>query len=175
MSRRAAADRFGVAVATLIRWVRAWRCNESVCVKPRGGDLGSHRVEAYRASILAAIDAGGHHTDGAGRYAPRAAWRVVCAQRLAFIDETGASTKMARRDGRARRGPRCRAPIPDGHWQTTTFTGALRLGGMTAPMVLDGPMNGVAERRGISSPCRLGADTYAHAWRHRRDGQFAGT
>ena len=65
-------------------------------------------------------------------------------QHLVFIDETGASTKMARRYGRARRGQRCRAPIPHGHWKTTTFTGALRLGGMTAPMVLDGPMNGVA-------------------------------
>jgi transposase len=37
-----------------------------------------------------------------------------------------------------------RAPIPHGHWKTTTFTGALRLSGMTAPMVLDGPMNGAA-------------------------------
>ena len=63
---------------------------------------------------------------------------------LVFIDETGASTKMARLRGRARRGQRCRAPIPHGHWKTTTFTGALRLSGMTAPMVLDGPMNGAA-------------------------------
>jgi transposase len=51
---------------------------------------------------------------------------------------------MARLRGRARRGQRCRAPIPHGHWKTTTFTGALRLSGMTAPMVLDGPMNGPA-------------------------------
>lgn len=51
---------------------------------------------------------------------------------------------MARRYGRAERGRRCRAAIPHGHWQTTTFTGALRLSGMTAPMVLDGPMNGEA-------------------------------
>jgi transposase len=63
-----------------------------------------------------------------------------------FIDETGATTKMARLRGRARRGERCRAPIPHGHWKTTTFTGALRLGGLTAPMVLDGPMNGAAFR-----------------------------
>ena len=63
---------------------------------------------------------------------------------MVFIDETGASTKMARLRGRARRGQRCRAPIPHGHWKTTTFTGALRLSGMTAPMVLDGPMNGDA-------------------------------
>jgi transposase len=61
-----------------------------------------------------------------------------------FIDETGASTKMARSRGRAKRGQRCRAPVPHGHWKTTTFTGALRLNGLTAPMVLDGPMNGDA-------------------------------
>jgi transposase len=51
---------------------------------------------------------------------------------------------MARLRGRALRGQRCRAAIPHGHWKTTTFTGALRLGGMTAPMVLDGPMNRAA-------------------------------
>ena len=39
-------------------------------------------------------------------------------------------------------GERCRAAVPHGHWKTTTFTGALRLTGMTAPMVLDGAMNG---------------------------------
>jgi len=61
-----------------------------------------------------------------------------------FLDETGASAKMARLRGRAKRGQRCRAPVPHGHWKTTTFVGALRLGGMTAPMVLDGPMNGPA-------------------------------
>jgi len=63
-------------------------------------------------------------------------------ERLVFIDETGASTKMARRYGRAPRGQRLRASVPHGHWKTTTFVGALRLGGMTAPMVLDGPMDG---------------------------------
>ena len=53
---------------------------------------------------------------------------------------------MTRLYGRARRGKRCRAAIPHGHWKTTTFTGALRRRGMTAPMVLDGPMNGAAFR-----------------------------
>lgn len=51
---------------------------------------------------------------------------------------------MARLRGRAVRGTRCRAPVPHGHWQTTTFTGALRPSGLTAPMVLDGPMNTAA-------------------------------
>jgi hypothetical protein len=61
-----------------------------------------------------------------------------------FIDETGASTKMARLRGRALKGERRRAAVPHGHWKTTTFTGALRVDGMTAPMVLDGPMNRAA-------------------------------
>ena len=64
--------------------------------------------------------------------------------RLVFIDETGASTKIARARGRSPRGERCRAAIPHGHWKTTTFVGALRLDGMSAPMVLDGPMHGDA-------------------------------
>lgn len=51
---------------------------------------------------------------------------------------------MARRYGRAPRGERCRAPVPHGHWKTTTFVGALTLDGMVAPMVLDGAMHGVA-------------------------------
>jgi transposase len=53
---------------------------------------------------------------------------------------------MARLYGRARRGERCRAPIPHGHWKTTTLTAGLRNGGLTAPMLLDGPMNGAAFR-----------------------------
>ena len=61
-------------------------------------------------------------------------------ERLVSIDETGASTKMARRFGRTRRGERCRAPVPLGHWKTTTtFVSALRLHGMTAPMVSTAP------------------------------------
>jgi len=80
--------------------------------------------------------------------AQRAAWQVlqpeIDVDRLIFIDETGASTKMARLYGRAPRGERCVAPIPHGHWQTTTFVGALRATGITAPMVLDGAMDGAA-------------------------------
>ena len=64
--------------------------------------------------------------------------------KLVFIDETGASTKMTRAYGRSPRGERCVAAIPYGHWKTTTFTAGLRLDGMVAPMVLDGPMDGKA-------------------------------
>lgn len=60
-----------------------------------------------------------------------------------FIDETWASTNMARKNGRAPRGERLRASVPHGHWKTTTFVAGLCLCGLTAPMVLDGPINGV--------------------------------
>ncbi|MCP4242805.1 MAG: IS630 family transposase [bacterium] len=66
--------------------------------------------------------------------------------KLIFIDETSANTKMVRLRGRAPKGERCRAAVPHGHWKTTTFTAGLRLGGITAPIVLDGPMNGEAFR-----------------------------
>jgi hypothetical protein len=51
---------------------------------------------------------------------------------------------MARTRGRAAKGERLRASIPHGHWKTTTFVAGLRLGGMVAPLVLDGPINGEA-------------------------------
>ena len=73
------------------------------------------------------------------------AWQAdLDPHRLVFIDETGASTKMARLRGRAKRRTRCRAVVPHGHWKTTTFTAGLRMGDLTAPMLLDGPMNGAA-------------------------------
>jgi transposase len=62
-------------------------------------------------------------------------------ERLVFIDETWASTGMARRYGWAPRGQRLRVGVPHGHWKTTTFVAGLRRTGMVAPMVLDGPIN----------------------------------
>jgi transposase len=61
--------------------------------------------------------------------------------RLVFIDETWASTNMARRYGRAPRGQRLRMSVPHGHRLTTTFIAGLRQTGMVAPFVIDGPAN----------------------------------
>src|SRR5918995_1297053 len=80
--------------------------------------------------------------------AARAAW--IAAQpdldpaRLVFIDETGTSTNMARLRGRAKRGERLITKVPHGHWKTTTFVAGLRTNALTAPCVIDGPMNGDA-------------------------------
>ena len=57
LSCNAAAERFGVAVATAVRWVRAWRVEGRMAALPQGGDLRSHHIEAYRGAILAAIQA----------------------------------------------------------------------------------------------------------------------
>jgi len=53
---------------------------------------------------------------------------------------------MARLRGWAAKGQRCRAAVPHGHWKTTTFTAGLRMDGISAPMLLDGPMHGHAFR-----------------------------
>ena len=58
-----------------------------------------------------------------------------------FIDETWASTNMARRYGRALRGQRLRMSVPHGHWKTTTFIAGLRSTGMVAPFVIDCAVN----------------------------------
>jgi transposase len=61
--------------------------------------------------------------------------------RLVFVDETSTNTKMTRLRGRARHGQRLRARAPFGHWNTQTFIAGLRCDGVTAPWVIDAPMN----------------------------------
>ena len=57
MSRNSAAARFGVAVSTAVRWLRAWHEHHRRTALPVGGDKRSHRIEAFGAVILAAIEA----------------------------------------------------------------------------------------------------------------------
>jgi len=74
----------------------------------------------------------------------RQAWLAAHPEKisnLVFIDETGLNTKMARLRGRCLRGQRMVAPIPHGHWKTMTFIAGLRSDRLTAPWVIDGPMN----------------------------------
>ncbi len=76
----------------------------------------------------------------------RQAWRQEMATwdptRLVFLDETGAATNLTRRYGRADRSARCLAKAPHGHWHTNTFVAALRCDGVTAPALLNAPMDG---------------------------------
>jgi hypothetical protein len=61
--------------------------------------------------------------------------------RLVFVDETATSTKLTRLRGRAPLGERVDAKAPAGRWATQTFIAALRCHGLTAPWVIDGPLN----------------------------------
>jgi transposase len=78
----------------------------------------------------------------------RAEWRAgqpdLNPEHLVFIDETWAKTNMARLYGRSPRGQRLVAPVPHGHWMTTTLVAALRHDEITAPCVFDGPMDGAS-------------------------------
>jgi transposase len=59
-----------------------------------------------------------------------------------FIDETWIKTNMAPIRGWGPRGERLTGFAPDGRWHTLTFLAALRLDALTAPCVVDGPING---------------------------------
>ena len=57
LSRRAAAERFGVSAATGVRWMHASNTTGTLEAKPQGGDMRSHRIEALSPVILAAVEA----------------------------------------------------------------------------------------------------------------------
>lgn len=63
------------------------------------------------------------------------------AHRLVFVDETGTNTKMTRLRGRCLKGCRLDGKAPFGHWKIQTFIAGLRRRGLTAPFVVDQPMN----------------------------------
>jgi transposase len=78
----------------------------------------------------------------------RIRWRKyqgrIDPKRLVFIDETWAKTNMTRTRGWNACGKPLVAKVPHGHWKTMTFLAALRHDRITAPFVLDGPINGDA-------------------------------
>ena len=94
MSRRGAAERFGVSVASAIRWLRDWHATGATRAKARGGDLRSHRIEAYRDIILAGVEAQADTTlvelstmlcDRHGAvFAPSTIWRFLDRHAMTF-------------------------------------------------------------------------------------------
>ena len=64
--------------------------------------------------------------------------------KLVFLDESGVATNLSPLYGRSPKGERVYGDVPHGHWHTSTFIGALRHDGITAPRLLDGPINGDA-------------------------------
>ena len=79
-------------------------------------------------------------------------WQRSCElSKLVFLDETGLSTDMIRRYGRALGGVRCQDSAPAGHWKTMTCIAGLRADRLTAPWCLDQAMNGEAFKEYLRS------------------------
>ena len=76
----------------------------------------------------------------------RQAWRDqvsrIDPERLVFVDESGVTTEMTRRYGRAGRGERVREAAPAGHWRTLTLVGAMTTAGLLATMTIEAPTDG---------------------------------
>jgi len=107
LSRRAAAERFGIGIATAIRWVRAFKATGTTRAQPKGGDQRSHRIEVYRDVILDAVSAQVDITlveladmlrqEHGLHVAPSTVWR--------FLDRHAMTVKKNRTRQRARTGP----------------------------------------------------------------------
>jgi transposase len=103
MSRRAAADRFGISAASAVRFFQDWRESGTTKAKQQGGDQRSQRIEEYREVIMAAIEATPDMTlieiaemlksEYGASFAPSSIWR--------FLDRHGITFKKKRARSRA--------------------------------------------------------------------------
>jgi transposase len=94
LSRHAAAARFGIGVATAVRWLSVWHEEGTTAAKPRGGDRHSARIEGFGAAILEAIEqqvditlvelAGLLEREHGERFAPSTIWRFLNRRGLSF-------------------------------------------------------------------------------------------
>ena len=94
MSRRFAAERFGIAASTAIKWVDQWRQTGHVRPRRQGGDYRSHRIEAHAEEILALIketpditlfEIAGHLDQAHGlRVAQSTVWRLLDRRGMTF-------------------------------------------------------------------------------------------
>jgi transposase len=55
MSRNAAAKRFGVSIASAVRWLQRFDATGQISPTPTGGDRRSGRIEAHREYLLGLI------------------------------------------------------------------------------------------------------------------------
>lgn len=73
------------------------------------------------------------------------AWQPLRdVRQYVFLDECGVTTDLLRRYGRSLRGVRVRDHTPCGHWETHTVVAGLRLEGLGAAAVFNGPIDSVS-------------------------------
>lgn len=114
LSRRAAAERFGVSVASAVRWMQAANTTGSVEAKPQGGDTRSHHVEAFRDVILGAVAAQKDislvelaellRVEHGATFAPSTVWRFLDRHEMTFKKNSARSRAGETRRRRAAQG-----------------------------------------------------------------------
>jgi len=99
MSRRAAAERFGIGASTAIKWVKRWRETGSRAPRRSGGDVRSHRIDACGETIMALVEATPDITlaEIADHLAHRHGLRVAPCTVWRFFDRHGVTYKKRRR------------------------------------------------------------------------------
>src|SRR5271170_897264 len=116
-----------------------WACGS---IKPRSRAGTSEMAIAIKKSLLASEqdrpDVAAARRESVTKRQPR---MRLEAHRLVFVGETGTTTKMVRTRGRCAKSQRLKGQAPFGHWKTQTFIAGLRRGALTAPFVVDQPMN----------------------------------
>jgi transposase len=112
-------------------------------------DLGCSRMAIFRALLRWRISRKKKVLHASERDTPktkgkRRRFRHKIAQvdpkALVFVDETGATTAMTRRYGRAPIGQRVEDAVP-GHWESVTLIAGMRLSGVVSPMAFVGAMD----------------------------------
>jgi transposase len=68
--------------------------------------------------------------------------RKIDPAQLIFVDESGVTTEMTRRYGRALNGARVEEGVPAGRWRTLTVLGAVGVSGWVATMSIEAPTDG---------------------------------
>lgn len=134
MSRRAAAERFGISVASAVRFVRDWRESGTTKAKRQGGDQRSQRIEEYHDAIMGAIEAKPDMTlveiaemlksEFGASFAPSSIWRFLDRHGITFKKKRTQPSRiglMLRR--RARPGANSRRSLTPTSWSSSTRPG----------------------------------------------------
>jgi len=94
MTRRSAAQRFGVAASTAIKWMDQWRRTGDLAPRPRGGDRRSARIEVHAEEVLRLVaetpditleELAEHLHEGHGlKVDPSTVWRLLDRHGMTF-------------------------------------------------------------------------------------------
>ena len=113
MSRRAAAERFGVAQSTAVELLRQWKATGTYEARPQGGDRRSAPIEAHAAELVALVETTPDITlaeiadhlfaTHGERFVPSVVWRFFERRAISFK-----KNRARQRAGPARRGGRAR-------------------------------------------------------------------